>query len=129
MRSWGNVITEWSVSSSGDGFWSGQSGMAKAGGSVPPMIKHDLTVGPAKFRELEAMVRKLPSPAPNSSPCKQFMTDQPYGTIRMTSGATTTEIGWNAGCMDKTYLAFLNPLRAVNDTVKSWGEKSPVIPD
>jgi len=51
----------------------------------------------------------------------------PYGTIRLTRGSTTKEISWNAGCMDKDYVAFLDTLKAANELVGKWGKVGKII--
>jgi hypothetical protein len=55
------------------------------------------------------------------------MTDAPYGTIRLTRGATTTEIAWNSGCMDSQYLRFLSILQSADQKVAAWGKAAPVV--
>lgn len=117
-RSWGTLVTSWTVNDGGDGTWTGKADAAK-----PDLKVHEFAVGSDGFEKLESIVRKLPEPAPNYDPCEAFMTDQPYGNIRLTKGATTIEIQWNAGCMDADYLAFMDILRSANDTVAAWGIK------
>ena len=53
------------------------------------------------------------------------MTDAAYGTLRMTAGATTTEIEWNSGCLDDDYKTFLSVLREANELVSGWGSAKP----
>ena len=54
-----------------------------------------------------------------------MMNDAPYGTIRMTKGATTTEIRWNSGCMDQDYASFMGVLREADTLVSGWGKANP----
>ena len=123
MRSWGRILSTWRVSVSGAGNWT----QSTDDGGKEMMAVHELAVGPDGFAQVATILDGLPSPAPDSATCESFMPDQPYGVVRMTNGATTTEIAWNAGCMDDPYLGFLKPLREANDLVKSWGEKGKVI--
>jgi len=60
-------------------------------------------------------------PAPDPATCSDRMYDLPYGTIRLTRGATTVEITWNSGCMDADYRAFVAILKAVDTIVAYWG--------
>ena len=79
-----------------------------------------------RYGALEAIIARLPTPAPDSSICEDFMSDDAYGTLRLTRGATTTEIAWNAGCKDEAYATFMTFLREADDLVGSWVKDVPV---
>jgi hypothetical protein len=55
------------------------------------------------------------------------MPDLPYGTIRLTRGATTLEISWNSGCMDDGYRAFIDLLKAADSLVAGWGRAGNIL--
>ena len=46
--------------------------------------------------------------------------------IRLTRGATTTEIAWNSGCQDRTYAPFLKVLRDADTLVSGWAKDVPI---
>lgn len=128
MRSWGALVTQWSVQKDGAGFWIGTATDALVVGERVT-ARHDLAMGAQAFGEIAAILSALPDPAPDAAQCATFMTDQPYGIVRIMRAATTTEIAWNAGCRDAAYVAFLDVLKAADTRVARAGRKSPVIPD
>jgi len=79
-----------------------------------------------RYVALEAIIAHLSTPAPDSSICEDFMPHDGYGTLRLTRGATTTEIAWNAGCKDEVYATFMTFLREADDLVGSWAKDVPV---
>ncbi len=87
---------------------------------------HTLETDPQRYVALQDIFRQLPDPAPDSADCEQMMTDMAYGTVRLTRGATTTEIAWNSGCMDEDYAEFLALLREADQMVSQWGREAPV---
>lgn len=128
MRSWGAVMTEWSVHADGMGSWTGTATDAPVVGARVTQ-KHELAVKSGEYAELLGTLAALPNPAPDAAACREFITDMPYGIVRLTRGATTTEIAWNAGCQDKDYAAFLGVLRAADAHMAATGRKSPVLPE
>jgi hypothetical protein len=58
----------------------------------------------------------------------------PSGLIRLTRGATTTEIAWNSGCLDDAYRTLMDALKAADSLVAGWGRagkilrREPVLP-
>jgi hypothetical protein len=127
LKSWGRPIGYWIMTPEG-GSWTEFT--AKEG--VPPpnqlRVVHEVeAAGGARFRELSAIVARLPSPAPSSDGCQDFMTDLPYGSIRLTKGATTIEIAFNSGCRDAPYVAFLDVLQKANELVGLWGKAGKVL--
>ena len=127
-NSWGRVVSGWIVGSDGAGTWyervndSGQPGPV---GSYQ-LRYHDFDVGPAQMAALEAVLAGLPDPAPNPRDCEQFRTDDLYGTLRRTYGATTEEVAYNQGCRDASYQRFMDRLLAADAQVAEWGKAAPV---
>ncbi len=125
VKSWGQPLTQWQFTPSYGGVW---IEIARKQDSVQPTwtkTYHPLESDMERYTELERLVRRLQSPAPDPAECTNMMTDQPYGTIRLTRGATTTEIAWNAGCMDTKYIAFMSVLREADELVAGWGKAAP----
>lgn len=122
VRSWGAPLTQWRYTLEYGGVWVEVA--PKPDAPQPTWTKdyHTLEADPARYAALEAIVRKLPTPAPDAARCTNFMTDAPYGTIRLTRGATTTEISWNSGCLDDDYAAFTAVLREADQMVAAWGK-------
>ncbi len=85
-----------------------------------------LEPNPERFQELQAILSELPDPAPDSAQCQKFIPDLAYGTIRLTRGATTTEITWNSGCEDSDYTPFLKVLRDADTLVRHWVKDVPI---
>ena len=85
-----------------------------------------LEADPTGYRQLERILDGLPIPAPDSAECENFIPDLVYGTIRLTRGATTTEISWNSGCQDRGYLPFLGVLRDADTLVSGWAKDVPI---
>lgn len=127
MNSWGSPLTIWNILPDGSG------GFAEAvheEGAPPigpaPMAWHELPADAGQYAKLVAILERLPEEAPNAMECENFMTDAPYGTLRLTRGATTTEIAWNSGCMDDDYVAFMSVLGDANNLVGEIGKAQPV---
>jgi len=127
VKSWGAPITSWRIGPNGGGSWTeavneeGQSPRAQ-----PSLAWHEIAENPANYIALEEILRRLPDPAPNSSGCKNFMTDAPYGILRMTKGATTIEIAWNDGCRDPDYREFIDILREADQHIAGLGKAAPI---
>jgi hypothetical protein len=125
-RYWGNVQTSWTILPDGSGNWTTMVKSKDGDASEKLREWHEFKLSDATQAELAKTLRALPIPAPDSAGCDNFMTDMAYGIIRLTKGATTTEITWNAGCMDASYLAFLDQLKAADTLVANVGKKAPV---
>lgn len=121
-KSWGRPIRSWTISSSGQGSWTKASEMENGELARYDLEWREVDAGAEGAAKLSALLSQVPVPAPDSSKCTDFMTDSVYGTLRITRGATTTEIAWNSGCMDEEYRAFLAPLREADQLVAEWGE-------
>jgi hypothetical protein len=127
LKSWGRPIGYWIITPDG-GSW---MEFTTKEGAPPPnefRVVHEIeAAGGNRFRDLSALVARIPTPAPTSDGCHDFMTDLPYGTIRLTRGATTIEIAFNSGCRDAAYVAFLDVLQKANELVAGWGKPGKVL--
>lgn len=126
-KSWGAQISSWRLISNGGGSW---TETVKAKGpklSEQAFVWHEIEPRAQNYITIERILKSLPMPAPDFNDCANFMTDMPYGTIRLTSGATTMEIAWNSGCMDESYRPFLDTLKEVDAQVREWGKAGKVI--
>ncbi|MCB2048595.1 MAG: hypothetical protein KDE32_10250 [Novosphingobium sp.] len=128
MKSWGEPVTSWRIMADGQGSW---TETVRETPDAPmgeySLAWHEVTAGKGGFARLSAILSGLPDPAPAYRGCKSAITDQPYGTLRLTRGATTTEISYNAGCLDDDYVAFLDVLKAANLQVEEWGKAGKVL--
>lgn len=127
MRSWGKPLSSWGIIPGGSGSWTETITRPEAAMGAYSLAYHEIEAGDAGWRELASITARLPDPAPDFEKCANFMTDLPYGTIRLTRGATTIEIAWNSGCTDPGYLAFLDTLQAADRLVTSWGKAGKII--
>lgn len=125
-KSWGAPISSWRILSNGDGSWTETVREQGAAYSNYRLAWHEIEPAAANYIVLQRILRQLPDPAPDSQACENFMTDAPYGTIRLTRGATTIEIAWNDGCMDDGYRAFMAILREADGHVQALGNAAPV---
>lgn len=127
-NSWGRVVSGWTIGPEGEGTWYERVNDSGQPGPVGPyqLHHHDFDVGKAGFAELEALLTDLPDPAPSTTNCRQFRTDDLYGTLRLTTGATTEEIAYNQGCRDAPYQAFMAQLLEADALVADWGKAAPV---
>jgi hypothetical protein len=55
------------------------------------------------------------------------MTDLPYGTLRLTKGATTIELAFNSGCRDAAYVTYLDVLQEADQLVAGWGKAGEIL--
>jgi hypothetical protein len=127
VKSWGRPVTSWRLLSDGSGSWT--ETVAERGPQAPrySAVWHEFDAGEEGFGRVVRELSRLPVPAPNSGACADYITDLPYGTIRLTRGATTVEIAWNSGCMDEDYKAFIQTLKAADSIVAGWGRAGRVL--
>ena len=127
VKSWGSSRSSWRMLPNGGGSWTvpvqedGQPPNAPAAQQW-----HEIEPEAGNYVLLEAILDKLPDPAPDYQDCANFITDAAYGSLRLTRGATTTEIAWNSGCLDDDYVAFMDVLREADQHVQALGKAAPV---
>ena len=126
VKSWGAPIGSWRILSNGGGSWTETVRKEGAAYGDYQLAWHEIEPDAANYVALERILRKLPEPAPDSQSCDNFMTDAPYGILRLTKGATTTEIAWNDGCMDDGYRSFMGILREADEHMTALGKAAPV---
>lgn len=125
MKSWGEPVVSWRFTSQFGGSWTETERGDRLGNYT--LVWHEIEPDVERYIALERILLQLPEQAPSSDDCDNFMTDLPYGTIRLTNGATTVEHAYNSGCMDEDYGAFLDLLRSANELVETWGKDAPVL--
>lgn len=127
VRSWGGTRSSWRILPNGGGSWTVAVAEAGQSPAMPAAQEwHEIEPEVANYTQLEAILDKLPDPAPDHQDCSNFMTDAAYGTLRLTKGATTTEIAWNSGCFDDDYVAFMGVLREADQHMQALGKAAPV---
>lgn len=127
VSSWGRPVTSWRVLADGSGSWTETVTREGAPPGEYDLVWHEFAAGEKGYREVVTILSRLPDPAPDYDHCANSMTDQPYGKIRLTRGATTTEIAWNSGCMDDDYRAFMDTLKAADTAVAGWGRAGKIL--
>lgn len=125
-KSWGAPVSRWEYSANSGGVWIDVDDIEGQPIGNYTLSYHRLEPDQERYLELEALVRELPFPAPDHRACANKINDLPYGTIRLTRGAMTTEIAWNSGCLDPDYIRFVGLLREADQLVAAWGEAAPV---
>jgi hypothetical protein len=127
VKSWGRPVTSWRLLQNGSGSWT--ETVEVRGPQAPrySAVWHAFDAGEPGYARVAAELSRLPVPASDSAACAESITDQPYGTIRLTRGATTVEIAWNSGCMDADYLDFVGALKAADSIVAGWGRAGLVL--
>ena len=127
VNSWGMPITSWRILPNGGGSWTEAVRDENAPPfSAPSLAWHEIEPDTDNYIALEKILTALPEPAPDPDECENFMTDMPYGKLRLTRGATTTEIAWNSGCLDDGYVAFMGILQAADTPMQTLGKAAPV---
>ena len=126
VKSWGEPLSSWRLTSRGGGSWTEtQKGESDPNGTYS-LAWHEIPEDVTLYVSLEEILRSLPAPAPDPDDCEVFMPDLPYGTLRMTKGATTTEIKWNSGCMDPEYRSFMEILKKADTLISTVGRDQPI---
>lgn len=127
IKSWGRPVTSWRLLHNGSGSWT--ETVEQHGDRAPRYraVWHEVEAGEAGFARVAAALSGLSIPAPDPGRCAAYVTDLPYGTIRLTRGATTVELKWNSGCMDADYKAFIRILKAADSIVAGWGREGRVL--
>lgn len=118
-KSWDKLLSSWSLDSKGSGSWVNQVSYPHTG--KDRKVWHEIGPDVQTYIFIEQQLAGLPQPAPNYRECANFLPDMPYGTLRLSNGATTTEIAWNSGCRDDSYARFLEILRTVDQFMKAKG--------
>ena len=126
VKSWGRPVTSWRLLSDGSGSWTEAVRDEGAPLHDYTLVWHEFAAGADGHRQVETLLSRLPDTIPDYADCANRMTDLPYGTLRLTRGATTVEIAWNSGCTDDGYRAFIEILKAADTTVAAWGRAAPV---
>lgn len=127
VKSWGSQVSSWRMTPDGGGSWTQAVREDGAPFNQPaPLAWHSFEPEAANYTALETILRKLPQVAPDFEDCENRMSDAAYGTLRLTRGATTTEIAWNDGCFDEDYRAFLAVLKEADEHVADIGKAAPV---
>ena len=121
MSSWGQPVTSWTVNADGSGTWSRST---PQGGNFMDRTTttRALPADAAAATALAATLARLPATAPSGDDCKERITDQPYGALTITTGARVQEYRYNAGCLDRAYVRFINVLREADGQVARRGE-------
>jgi hypothetical protein len=120
-KGWGVPITSWRILPNGGGSWTETVRAKDAAWSDYRLSWYEFEPDAFAYTQLVAILNGLPTSAPDSRKCANFMPDMPYGTIRLTKGATTTEIAWNSGCLDPDYQKFIETLKKADMLVAGRG--------
>lgn len=127
VKSWGQPVSSWRITPDGAGSW---TETRKAPVDAPAgdiAVWHEIPPDAQLVLALGRVLDRLPPVAPDYRGCANFMPDLPYGTLRLTRGAITTEIAWNSGCMDDGYAAFIALLKEADTLVAAAGRKGQVL--
>lgn len=127
VKSWGEPVTSWRVTGLGGGSWTETRKERFEPPGTYTLVWHEIGDDPQRAASLAAILARLPVEAPDPAHCANRMSDLPYGTIRLTRGATTIEIAWNSGCMDESYQAFMAVLKEADALVAAAGRTAPVM--
>lgn len=127
VKSWGQPVTSWRLLADGSGSWTEAVRDDGAPLGEYRLVWHEFAAGDDGYRQVETILSRLPDPIPDYDDCTNRMSDLPYGTLRLTSAATTIEIAWNSGCMDDGYRAFVETLQAADTAVARWGRVGRVL--
>lgn len=126
VKSWGGQVYSWQFTPLYGGVHMETLQREEGQPELRTVGYRTLEPAPERYAQLERILDRLPDPAPDSNACENFVPDLSYGIIRLTRGATTMEIAWNSGCMDREYANFLAPLREADSLVSSWARDLPI---
>ncbi|MEE4337892.1 hypothetical protein [Erythrobacter sp.] len=127
VKGWGEPISSWRLTGRGGGSWTETRKEEGEPIGSYTRVWHEIEEDAQLYIALENILAKLPQPAPDANECANFIPDLAYGTIRLTKGATTTEIAWNSGCMDEDYRAFMAVLKKADLLVAEAGRKGRML--
>lgn len=123
----GEPVSAWTLNKDGSGVWIDTERPEGVPFGEYTRVYHAIESDVQHYVAIEALLRRLPDPAPSHKGCKKFIHDAAYGTIRMTRDPTTIEIAWNSGCFDEQYLEFLGVLKQADQLVRGWGNSGEVM--
>lgn len=124
-NSWGHPLSSWQLMPDGSGNW---VEAVRDEGAMPGdyrLSRHELEPDPAAYARLRTVIEALPLSPPSRENCASFITDQPYGTLRLQKGERAVELAFNLGCRDEAYRRFLAGLRQADDLVTPRGRAIP----
>lgn len=127
VKSWGQPVTSWRLLADGSGSWTETVRDDGALFGDYRLVWHEFAAGEDGYRNIETILSRLPETIPDYGACSTRMTDLPYGTLRLTRGATTIEVAWNSGCVDDGYRTFIETLQAADAAVAIWGRAGRVL--
>ena len=127
VKSWGEPVSSWRIKSLGGGSWTETRKAPTDPLGSYTLVWHEIADDIQRYIALERVLARLPTVVPDYANCTNRMSDLPYGTIRLTKGATTTEIAWNSGCMDEDYEAFVGILKEADTIIAEAGRKGKVL--
>ena len=126
ISSWGRPIDSWEVHADGTGRHVKMAQDEGADFRTYRLEHREFALAPAEFARLSALAAELPQPRPRREDCGLRATDLPYGHLRLAGPAGEEIIGFDVGCRDAPYQAFVGQLRAMDELVTEWAEKHPV---
>jgi hypothetical protein len=127
VKSWGRPVTSWRLLADGSGSWTETVEAQGERAPRPRAVWHEVEAGVAGFGRIAGEYARVGFPAPDPQVCVEFLPDLPYGTLRLTRGASTVEIDWNSGCLDAQYQTFIQTLKAADTIVAGWGRAGRVL--
>lgn len=123
MSSWGQPVTSWTIMADGSGTWS-RSTPRDGNFADRETTSRTLPADAAAAGALAATLARLPATPPSGENCKERITDQPYGALTITIGGQVKQYRYDAGCLDRAYVRFINVLREADGQVARRGEAS-----
>jgi len=128
VNSWGHPLAEWSIGPDGEGEYRAP---ADGAGNMPtgaPLVTQQVSAGATGYEAIRDTLRPVEPYSGKELPCKNRITDQPYGELSWTEGEQKKVFSYNTGCLDPEAKRVFGAMRSAWDQMKAFGEKGAAQP-
>ena len=122
ISSWGRPIDSWEVRSDGSARHVTRVSDEGAAFTRYRLEHREFTITAEDYARLVALAGELPQPRPSRDDCAERATDMPYGALELEKGGSRESIGFDVGCLDAPYQAFVGQLQAMDALVTGWAK-------
>lgn len=122
----GQIVSRWSISSTGDGFFRKDPGGPP---SAPPAETRAVAAGPAGYRQIEAILRPLHARIGMEVHCRQVLLDVPSSEISWREGERVEKFGISFGCVAPETDEAGARLSQATRLMAAWAQHGPAVPE
>jgi hypothetical protein len=122
INSWGKPLFDWRVSASGEAVYTYARDSGRHSFSDYDLVTKRFRVPATQMRRLRALLAPGRSYAGRTLPCRDEITDMPYGRIAWNDAL----LSYNLGCRSAEARPVYEGLEAAQDLMEALAKKAPV---